>query len=204
LFPAAASAASWEVVTTSRDEFSPSSLAIEAGDTVAFRNTGGEHNVKFEDGSFEQPSQPSLLPWRVSRTFGAPGRFAYYCENHGGPGGVGMSGVIVVAPPGTFQDTQDPVVTSARFRPRRGHKVAVAFSVSEGGRATVTLERRVKDKFRPTRSIVRNVNAGVTRLTIARNRRGHTLRAGRYRGSVSVRDAAGNVSIVRRARFTLG
>jgi plastocyanin len=203
LWPAAARAADWEVVTTSGDQFSPPDLTIEAGDTVTFRNTGGEHNVKFEDGSFERPSEPSLLPWRVSRGFGVPGRFPYYCERHGGPGGVGMSGAIVVAPQGTFQDTQDPVVTSARFRSRRGHKIVVAFSASEAGRATVTLERRVKDKFRPSRSIVRNVGPGITRLTISRNRRGHRLRPGRYRGSVSVRDGAGNVSVVRRSRFTL-
>jgi plastocyanin len=203
LSPAAARAADWEVVTTSSDQFSPSNLAIEAGDKVTFRNTGGQHNVKFEDGRFEQPSEPSILPWRVSRGFGTSGNFPYYCEEHGGPGGVGMSGVIVVAPPGTFKDTQDPVVSSARFRPRRRHKVSISFSVSEGGRATVTLERRVKDKFRPTRSIVRNVGAGVTRLTVAKNRRGHPLRPGRYRGSVSVRDVAGNISIVRRDRFTL-
>jgi plastocyanin len=33
-----------------------------------------------------------------SFTFDEPGTYPYYCDNHGGPGGEGMSGVIIVVP----------------------------------------------------------------------------------------------------------
>ena len=37
--------------------------------------------------------------WSVSRTFNTPGVYSYYCDLHGGPGGVGMSGTVTVNGP---------------------------------------------------------------------------------------------------------
>ena len=38
--------------------------------------------------------------WVVSRTFNTPGMYRYYCDLHGGPNGVGMSGTVTVNGPG--------------------------------------------------------------------------------------------------------
>ncbi len=46
-------------------------------------------------------------PFRFRRIFLTPGSFPYYCSFHGGPGGLGMSGVINVATRGDFDDDDD-------------------------------------------------------------------------------------------------
>jgi plastocyanin len=76
--------------------FTPSTVTVFQGETVTWNNTGGFHNVKFDDGSYTQPASPQSAPWTVTRTFDTPGSFRYYCQVHGGPGGVGMSGIVNV------------------------------------------------------------------------------------------------------------
>jgi hypothetical protein len=61
-------------------------------------NVGGVHNVRFNDGSFVDPSPASAAAWTVSRPFTALGDFRYYCEEHGTPTG-GMSGIVHVRAP---------------------------------------------------------------------------------------------------------
>ena len=93
-----------DVVVTANlsNTFAPGDVTVLEGDSVTWANGGGEHNVKFEDGQLEQPpapAPPASWPESVRRTFTAPGSYRYYCENHGGPGGVGMSGTVTVTPP---------------------------------------------------------------------------------------------------------
>ncbi|MBL8299730.1 MAG: hypothetical protein JNN30_15445 [Rhodanobacteraceae bacterium] len=89
--------------------YSPSSLTIQAGDTVTFRNAGGFHNVVADDGSFRcsvdceregyglsNSGAPSSSSWSQTMTFNLPGEVGYYCSVHGGPGGAGMAGKIIV------------------------------------------------------------------------------------------------------------
>jgi plastocyanin len=76
--------------------FSPATVTINQGGTVTWHNVSGLHNVHFDDNSFVMPASPSSSTWTVSRTFNTTGTFRYYCEIHGGPGGVGMSGTVVV------------------------------------------------------------------------------------------------------------
>jgi len=83
------------------NKFSPSTLTINTGDTVIFKNGGGDHNVVADDNSFTSGA-PSTDAWSISQTFTTAGTKRYYCVVHGGPGGSGMSGVITVnavAPP---------------------------------------------------------------------------------------------------------
>ena len=83
------------------NNFSPKTLTINAGDTVMFKNGTGFHNVVADDNSFTNGS-PSSSAWTFSRTFNTAGTVPFYCSEHGGPGGIGMSGVITVksaAPP---------------------------------------------------------------------------------------------------------
>jgi plastocyanin len=100
--------------------FSPKTVVINAGDSVTFSYAGGQlqHNVAAENGSFRCAKgcddsggngTPSSSAWSFTRTFSSAGTFAYYCEVHGGPGGFGMAGSIVVndsAPP----PAQQPIV----------------------------------------------------------------------------------------------
>ncbi len=92
------------------NSFVPSTLSIQAGDTVVFHNSGGFHNVKADDGSFRCANACEALPndgagapsstWTTAAiTFNSVGSFNYFCEIHGGAGGAGMSGVINVSAP---------------------------------------------------------------------------------------------------------
>jgi plastocyanin len=82
----------------SADVYTPASVSLYQGETVTWTNAGGDHNVFFEDGSFNMPNPSSTSLWTVSRTFNTTGTFGYYCAFHG----LSMSGTVVVspAPPG--------------------------------------------------------------------------------------------------------
>jgi plastocyanin len=75
--------------------FNPDPVTIRVGDTVTWVRQEGFHNVVADDGSFS--SGPASSSWtEYSHTFTSAGEFRYYCEVHGGPGGTGMSGVVIV------------------------------------------------------------------------------------------------------------
>jgi plastocyanin len=75
--------------------FDQTEVDISAGQTVLWNNPSGlVHTVTADDSSFDSGDIPSSGTY--SRTFDAPGTYAYYCQYHGDVGGVGMAGVIVV------------------------------------------------------------------------------------------------------------
>ncbi|MEX1019045.1 MAG: plastocyanin/azurin family copper-binding protein [Litorilinea sp.] len=84
-------------IEVSNDFFSPQELTIEVGETVTWRRLEGIHNVRAEDDSFGNTLNGQWTTY--SHTFTTPGVYPYYCESHGAPGGVGMSGVITVIDP---------------------------------------------------------------------------------------------------------
>jgi plastocyanin len=88
------------VSATPLDTFVSSDVTVNVGEMVTWTNTGGTHNVKFNDGSFEQPSPANGTAWTVSRTFATAGDYRYYCSIHGTATG-GMSGFVHVVAPGT-------------------------------------------------------------------------------------------------------
>jgi len=98
--PAIHAAATFTVEVRSNSSFFPASVTIAPGDTVVWLRTGGFHNVVADDGSFrlgEGASGNSGSSWtRVSHTFNTAGTFRYFCEVHGGAGGLGMSGTVIV------------------------------------------------------------------------------------------------------------
>jgi plastocyanin len=84
--------------------FSPSTVTINAGDTVTFKNAGGFHNVSSNTGLFRCAAgcdgaggngNVSSALWTAVVTFNNAGTFGYFCEQHGSPG-VGMAGSVVV------------------------------------------------------------------------------------------------------------
>jgi plastocyanin len=93
-------AANQTVSATPANQFSPKDVTLSQGEMVTWNNTGGVHNVHFDDGTFDMPASPSSGWSGVTRTFPGPGTFRYYCELHGGPGGAGMSGTVTVNGPG--------------------------------------------------------------------------------------------------------
>ena len=88
-------------------QFTPARLVVKVGDVVTWRNTGGFHNVTADDDSFRcsegcdgagGDGQPSAVLWSFNRVFTQAGEVPYHCMVHGGSGGRGMSGVVVVEP----------------------------------------------------------------------------------------------------------
>ncbi len=84
--------------------FIPSMLTIVVGDTVRWTNVSqGFHNVVADDNSFTS-GPPSSSAWVYDFVFTVAGVNPYYCFTHGGPGGVGMSGIITVEDPTSVKD----------------------------------------------------------------------------------------------------
>lgn len=75
--------------------FAPNAVTINVGDSVQWDNMGGLHNVVADDNSFTSGA-PSSEPWSFTQPFPLPGTYNYYCAVHGAPGGVGMSGQVLV------------------------------------------------------------------------------------------------------------
>jgi plastocyanin len=77
------------------DYFDPQVLRVAPGTTVEFHNDGrNPHTVTADDGSYDSGV---LQDGQVfSHTYTTPGVYPFNCKLHGGPGGIGMSGIIVV------------------------------------------------------------------------------------------------------------
>jgi plastocyanin len=98
-------------VTITGKQFDPRELTVAVGDEVTWVNKddGQAHSVTADDGSFDSsPDCSTANPAacmderaQFRHVFSAEGRFPYYSRPHGGPGGQGTSGVVVVVAPGT-------------------------------------------------------------------------------------------------------
>ena len=78
--------------------FSPATVTIAPGESVTWEwaEGVGRHNVVPDA---EEPASSGILrdgPFTYTHTFNTPGTYRYYCAAHGAPGGVGMSGTVVV------------------------------------------------------------------------------------------------------------
>jgi plastocyanin len=92
-------------ITITDFAFTPNNLTVMVGDTVRWSYTSGSfaHNVKADDGSFTSGA-PALPPWTYDHVFTSASNNPYYCEPHGGSGGSGMSGVVIVQNPVSVDD----------------------------------------------------------------------------------------------------
>ncbi|HYC33719.1 MAG TPA: plastocyanin/azurin family copper-binding protein [Gemmatimonadales bacterium] len=83
------------------NRFEPAEVTIVAGDTVNWYWPPGSegHNIVPDDGDLPPHSgAPDAYPRSHTFRFTAPGTYRYHCATHGGPGGMGMSGTVIVLP----------------------------------------------------------------------------------------------------------
>ncbi|TSC83501.1 MAG: immunoglobulin I-set domain-containing protein [Microgenomates group bacterium Gr01-1014_16] len=112
--PVAQGQTSAATVDIKDDIFSPASLTVDAGTLIRWTSVGNHpHTVTFDTKQFENQNSDTLnTNDSFSFTFNTPGTYPYHCNFHGGSGGVGMSGVIIVKavtpPPTPIPDTQVP------------------------------------------------------------------------------------------------
>jgi len=84
---------------TSADASDPHSLTVPVNTTVTWTWTATAlgHNIVPDDGVTPAPSGGlANAPHIYQFTFTQPGTFRFYCAAHGAPGGVGMSGRVIV------------------------------------------------------------------------------------------------------------
>ncbi len=80
-------------------KFVPSELAIAMGTTVTWTNEDDvQHSTTSDTGIWDSGLLGNGQTY--SHTFADPGVYPYYCTLHGAPGGEGMSGTVIVIPPG--------------------------------------------------------------------------------------------------------
>jgi plastocyanin len=206
-----AHAVSQDVVAASEDTvFMPKTITINVGDTVTFKHSAGDfaHNVDFDDGSYTMPAAPDANSWKNSRTFTQTGTFLYHCDMHGGPGGQGMSGkVVVVASGAPVPDTTKPVISALRPVTRsfgKNKPVKLSLTLSEAASVGGTITRRsASGIFRFYGFVSKHVAAGTDTLDITRTRSGRRLTPGAYDFRFTAADKAGNRSPVAVVRFTV-
>lgn len=95
-----------ETVEVSDFEFTPYTVTITAGEMVVWNNVQGFHNVRSDEVDDKNnplftSGAPNTSNWTFEHTFDTAGVYRYYCEPHGAPGGLGMSGVVIVESPPT-------------------------------------------------------------------------------------------------------
>jgi plastocyanin len=222
--PAASAGAADQAVTINPGSnlFVPADVTVQKGDTVTWtNNSGGFHNVRFVDGSFEMPAIQDSSPWSVSRSFATVGVFTYYCEEHGFPNGVDMAGTVNVKAAGTLPppdgvpvsaDTVAPTLKlsgSRRQRVLRQRAVFVRAVVSEAASVVVRARVYVPRAGAPLRTqgparqlVARRVTNFKLRLsnrTLRAARRGlrkHSRLTARI--AVTADDSAGNRAVAKR------
>jgi plastocyanin len=84
------------------NRFSPTEVTIQAGQTVKWSWPNGSqlHNVEPDPAGGEPVRSGGLVsgPMEYSFTFTTAGTYDFYCANHGGLNGFGMSGTVIVQP----------------------------------------------------------------------------------------------------------
>ncbi|HEY6942853.1 cupredoxin domain-containing protein [Dokdonella sp.] len=130
--------------------FEPSPLTIAVGDTVTFKNDPaglGFHNVKSDDGAITAfrcangcdgaggNGDAASNAWQATVAFPDAGTIGYYCEIHGGSGGVGMAGSITVQSAAT--PTVEVTPASVSGSAAAGASATTAFDIANSGAATL-------------------------------------------------------------------
>jgi plastocyanin len=93
---APAAAAQTVAIDIADNSFSPNKITVPVGATVVWTHKGQKpHTVTADDGAFDSGKLDAGGTFQ--QTFGKSGEFPYFCQFHGGKGGEGMAGTIIVA-----------------------------------------------------------------------------------------------------------
>jgi plastocyanin len=189
------------VDATVNDVFSPAKTAVKPGETVTFTNSGGEHNVIWNDG--KEPSEPSAEAvdssrWPpvggVARTFPNSGKYRYYCVAHGDRNvDFGMVGYVYVNPVGAIP----PAVTGLTASATRT-KATLKFRSTRAGNAKATFFRKSGRRFVRSGSSSFSARLGLTTKTVRR-----AFAKGSWRVDIVVTDANKLASDKRSKTFTV-
>jgi virginiamycin B lyase len=141
---------------------------------------------------------------------GGPGDTLWFTEDNGNRVGR-VTGIDLPQPPPPPPplDTTKPDVTKLGLTRKifrlGGRGTVIRFTLSEDATVTIRFDRRVRGRWRRVRrKMTFQSTAGSHRLRFkGRFDLKHPLRPGRYRMTLTARDAAGNVSSPDRARFRL-
>ena len=76
-------------------EYSPATVTINMGDTVEWQGVFADHPLVSVDGLWPT----NFTDTTFSHTFLEAGYYRFHCAIHGGPGGQGMDGVVLVTWP---------------------------------------------------------------------------------------------------------
>ena len=106
--------------------YTPNTLTIAPGDSVSF-TASGVHPLRTDDDIFSCDAN-------CTQTFNTVGEFRFYCNNHGGPGGQGMSGIITVQAPVAVMALS---VSSIGAQVASGANAVQAFDIHNTGGATL-------------------------------------------------------------------
>ena len=100
-------------VTTPNETFSPGTVTVAPGSTVAWQISGSRHNVTFSGAAPAGGNIPDTDAGNtVSRTFDSAGTYAYRCTRHSGMNGtVVVQGAGATPPPTQSPPTQPPPST---------------------------------------------------------------------------------------------
>jgi plastocyanin len=189
------------VDATASNVFAPAKVAVKPGETVTFTNSGGEHNVVWNDG--KEPPEPSALgvdatQWppvgQVARTFSQSGRYRYYCIVHGDKNvDFGMVGYVYVNPVGALP----PAVTGLTVSATRT-KATLKFRSSRAGKAKATFFRKSGRRFVRSGSSSFSARSGLTTQKVTR-----AFSKGSWRVDIVVTDANKLASDKRSKTFTV-
>jgi plastocyanin len=91
--------AATNIWTLSNFQFSPPTLTINVGDSVAFKNVSGFHSATCEEADAVCGSHPAASsPWNSTFVYNTPGTYNYRCVIHSSDFSSGMIGTLVVRP----------------------------------------------------------------------------------------------------------
>jgi plastocyanin len=224
-FAVANASASDASIAAQESSWSPSSVTIQAGESVTWTNSGGLHNVCVQkpgttgDTCDEFRNGEASTTWTsAAHAFSTPGTYAFFCEIHRGNG---MTGTVTVEAPSTGTGTTPPpdaMPTDTTTTPTPTDTSAPAFVGTPKRRASrksLVLEVRLSEQAtlratvfrRPPggRSFARVSDASV-RVKQGKNvvtlpRKTGSLRSGAYRVRLQLVDAAGNKSPAKTLSF---
>lgn len=83
-------------VAIQNNTFTPRNITVQVGSVVTWKNWDSNmpHTVTSDTGLFNSGSLQYGDTYSIQ--FNGPGTYNYYCQFHGGPNGVGMSGTVTV------------------------------------------------------------------------------------------------------------